>query len=145
MGYSIDSIATALGAEAAGDLSVVVQGAAEPAAAGPADLAMAMSPAYAARLSEGRAVAAVLWPGADWQALGLKAAIFAPRGRLAMAGLTRLLDPGPDIAPGIHPTAIIDPTAVLGDGVAVGPFTVIGSGVTVGEGTRVTLSVPAHA
>ena len=31
-------------------------------------------------------------PGADWRALGLEAAVFAPRGRLAMAGLTRLLD-----------------------------------------------------
>jgi hypothetical protein len=39
--------------------------------------------------------------------MGLKAAIFAPRGRLAMAGLTRMLDPGPDIAPGMHPMTIV--------------------------------------
>ena len=65
--------------------------------------------------------AALLWPGADWQGLGLKAAIFAPRGRLAMAGLTVLMDPGPDIAAGVHPMAIVDPTAEIGAGAAVGP------------------------
>jgi len=34
---------------------------------------------------------------------------------------------------GIHPTAVIDPTAVLGAGVSVGPHGVIHGGVTVGE------------
>ena len=51
----------------------------------------------------------------------------APRGRLAMAGLTRLMDAGPAIAPGVHPLAVVDPTAELGDGAAVGPFVVIGA------------------
>lgn len=37
----------------------------------------------------------------------------------------------------IHPTAVIDPGAVLADGVEVGPFAVIGAGVEIGEGTSV--------
>lgn len=37
----------------------------------------------------------------------------------------------------IHPTAQIDPTAVLGEGVSVGAFSVIGSGVVIGDGTWV--------
>lgn len=41
----------------------------------------------------------------------------------------------------IHPTAVIDPTAHLGDGVSVGPYAVIGAGVTLGEG----VTVGAHA
>lgn len=35
----------------------------------------------------------------------------------------------------IHPTAIVDPSAVLADGVQVGPYCIIGPNVVVGEGT----------
>lgn len=37
----------------------------------------------------------------------------------------------------IHPTALIDPEATLGEGVTVGPFSIIGPGVSVGAGTRI--------
>jgi UDP-N-acetylglucosamine acyltransferase len=37
----------------------------------------------------------------------------------------------------LHPTAIIDPRAELGEGVEVGPYALIGPDVTVGEGTRI--------
>ena len=37
----------------------------------------------------------------------------------------------------IHPTAVIDPKAELGEGVEVGPYTVIGRGVIIGEGTTI--------
>ena len=50
------------------------------------------------------------------------------RPRLAMAGLTRAFDPGPDIQPGIHPTAIVDPDAQIGAEAAIGPFVLIGAG-----------------
>jgi len=33
----------------------------------------------------------------------------------------------------IHPTAVVDPSAVLGDGVELGPYVVIEAGVTLGE------------
>lgn len=141
MPHSIAEIAAALGAEAAGDLSLRVACAAEPASAGPDALALAMDPKYAAGLAQGQARAAMLWPGADWQAMGLQAAIFAPRGRLAMSGLSRLLDPGPDLAPGIHPMAVIDPTAQIGEGAAIGPFVVIGRGAVLGARARVASHV----
>ena len=35
----------------------------------------------------------------------------------------------------IHPSAQVDPGAVLGEGVRVGPFAVVGDGVEIGEGT----------
>jgi UDP-3-O-[3-hydroxymyristoyl] glucosamine N-acyltransferase len=141
MAHTIRQIAEALGASAAGDLDLVVDRAAEPAAAGPRDLALAMDPRYAEGLAKGAAVAAMLWADADWQALGLKAAIFAPRGRLAMSGLTRLMDPGPQIAAGIHPMTVIDPSASLGQGVSIGPFVTIGAGVRIGAGARIAAHV----
>ncbi|HSF63218.1 MAG TPA: UDP-3-O-(3-hydroxymyristoyl)glucosamine N-acyltransferase [Paracoccaceae bacterium] len=141
MGHSIAEIAAALGADCAGATDLVVTGAAEPALAGPEDLALAMDPKYAGGIAEGGARAALLWPGADWQAMGLAAAIFAPRARLALSGLTRLMDPGPEIAPGIHPLAIVHPEAVLAPGAAVAPFVTIGRGVHLGPGARIASHV----
>lgn len=37
----------------------------------------------------------------------------------------------------IHPTAIVDPGAVLGDGVSIGPYSVVGADVVIGAGTIV--------
>ena len=137
MAHRIKDIARALGAEAAGDLEITIAGAAEPAAAGPQDLALAMDPRYAEGLRTGAARAALLWPGADWQSFGLQAAIFAPRGRLAMSRLTRMLDPGPQIAPGVHPMALIDVSARVPEDSAIGPFVTIGAGVVIGPGARI--------
>ncbi|MDB5666244.1 UDP-3-O-(3-hydroxymyristoyl)glucosamine N-acyltransferase [Cypionkella sp.] len=132
MAHSIRDIAQALGAEAEGDLDLTVLRASEPASAGPQDLALAMDPRYADGIPKGQAQAAMLWPGADWRALGLKAVIFAPRGRLAMAGLSVMLDPGPTIAAGVHPMAIVDASAQIGEDAAIGPFVVIGPDVKIG-------------
>ncbi len=141
MAYSIKDIATSLRAEALGDVSVLVTGAAEPAMAGPQDLALAMSPAFADGLSLGRAQAAVVWPDCDWQALGLKAAIIAPRARLAMSRLTHMLARGDAFGDGIHPNAVIDPTATIGADCSIGPFTVIGANAQIGAGSRIGAQV----
>lgn len=135
MRHSILEIAKALGAEAVGDTALSVVGAAEPGDAGPDDLALAMSPKYAEALGEGRARAAILWLGADWQAMGLQAAIFVRRPRMAMSGLTAILDPGQGFAPGLHPSAVIDASAILGEGVSVGPLCVVGPGARIGAGS----------
>lgn len=141
MAHSIREIARALGAEAEGDLAVTVTGATEPQVARADQLALALAPAYAEGLAKGQAVAALVWPGADWRALGLKAAIFAPRGRLAMAALTRLLDPGPALGTGISPMALIDATASLGAGAVVGPFSIIHAGAQIGARARISSHV----
>jgi len=40
-------------------------------------------------------------------------------------------------AAGVHPSAVVDPSARLGEGVAIGPFTMIGAGVSIGDGTTI--------
>jgi len=137
MAHSIADIAAALGARAEGARDLVVTGVAEPAQAGPDDLALAMDPKYAPGLAQGRARAAVVWSGADWRALGIEAAIFVERPRLAMAGITAAFDPGPGLAPGVHPMAVVDPTARLGDGAAIGPFVTVGAGAHIGARARI--------
>lgn len=145
MKHTIRDIAAALGAEADGDLDILIGGVAEPASAGPDDLALAMDPKYANGIAQGAAQAAMVWTGADWRALGLKAVIFSPRGRLAMAGLSRMMDTGPTIAPGIHPMTEIDPTATIGEGAAIGPFVSIGAGAVIGARARIASHVSIGA
>ncbi|MCV2873006.1 UDP-3-O-(3-hydroxymyristoyl)glucosamine N-acyltransferase [Defluviimonas sp. WL0050] len=143
--FSVAEIAEALGAPAEGDLDLRIYGAAEPATAGPDHLALAMDPKYASGLAQGKARVAVLWQDADWRALGLKAAIFVARPRVAMSVITKRLDPGPAIAPGIHPTAIVGAGASIGEGAAIGPYTVIGESVEIGMGARIAGQVTIGA
>ena len=135
MSHTIAQIAAALGAEAFGAVDILIDGVAEPAMAGPSDLALAMSPKYAEALGDGQARAAMLWPGADWRALGLEAAIIAPRPRFAMAGLSAMMDEGQGFGTGVHPSAVVDAGAVIGEGVQIGPLCVIASGAQIGAGT----------
>lgn len=142
MAHTIRAIADALGAEAQGDLDLVITGASEPHSAGPTELALVTDPRYAEGLARGSARAALVWAGADWRGMGLEAVIFSPpRARLAMPGLTRMLDPGPAIAPGIHAFAVVDPSAEIGEDAAIGPFVMIGAGAQIGPRARIVSHV----
>jgi len=131
--HSVKDMAQALSAHAEGDLSIVFKGVAEPAEASTDDLALAMAAEFVADIPDSASLAAIVPVGTDWQAAGLKAAIFVERPRVAMAGLTGFLTASSSVGPGIHPTAIIDETATLGTNCSVGPYSVIGAGVQIGE------------
>lgn len=135
--FTLSQIARTLGQPVLGDGTVVFVRASEPGIAGPDELALAMSPAYADALHSGRARVAILWEGADWRGFGLEGAILVPRARLAMAGITSALDPGPHIAAGIHPSAVVDPSAAIGAGAAIGPLVVIGPRTRIGNRARI--------
>lgn len=135
MPYTIAAIAQSLGVPFEGDGAVLVSSVAEPASAGPDQLALAMRPDFAEGLTQGAARAAMLWQGADWQSFGLSAAILAPRPRYAMSALSGMMDLGQGYGAGIHPSAVIDPSAKLGQNVAVGPFAVIGADAIIGDGS----------
>lgn len=141
MHYTIQQIADALGAIAVGDTSLTVTHASEPADASSEAIAMAMAPRYAENLPQGRARAAVLWRDADWQEMGLEAAILVERPRFAMSGMTRLMDPGPETTPGIHPSAVVDSSADIGEGASVGPLSVIGPRARIGANARILSQV----
>lgn len=148
MAVTLAELARALDARLWGDGSLTITGAAEPAQAGAASdgravVAMAMAPQYAAALAPG--AAALISEGMDPEALGLAGAVIVARPRLAMAGLTRALDPGPELAPGIHPSAVIDPSAEIGEGAAIGPFVVIGPRVRIGARARIASHVSIGA
>ncbi|MEM1212179.1 MAG: UDP-3-O-(3-hydroxymyristoyl)glucosamine N-acyltransferase [Planctomycetota bacterium] len=71
-----------------------------------------------------------------------QAVITVPSADLAMAAVLELYAPPPPaLDPGIHPTAIVDPTATLGEGCTLGPYAVVGPHAVLGD--RCTLH--AHA
>ncbi|MEM9715552.1 MAG: UDP-3-O-(3-hydroxymyristoyl)glucosamine N-acyltransferase [Pseudomonadota bacterium] len=137
MTYSIAKIAQTLGADHWGDGGLSIKSIAQPDLAGANDLALAMDPKFASAIAAGNAKAAVLWQGADPAEYGLHAAIFAPRSRYALAGVTRMFFESPAIEPGVHPSAVVDPTAVIDDGASVGPFVVIGKRVRIGANAKI--------
>ncbi|OWJ80569.1 MULTISPECIES: UDP-3-O-(3-hydroxymyristoyl)glucosamine N-acyltransferase [Haematobacter] len=141
MDHTVTEIAAALDARVEGDGEIRISGVAEPQEARADQLAVAMDPKYADGLVKGHARAAILWADADWESLGLDAAIFVTRPRYAMSRLTGYLDPGPGIEPGIHPLAYVHPEAEIGADAAIGPFAYIGRGVRIGARARIAPQV----
>lgn len=137
MTHTLAEIADATGLALMGDGQLTIESPAEPAKATTDQLALAMNPKLESALGEGHARAAVLWEGADWQAMGLQGALIAPRSRVALAGVTDHFQHAPDIEPGIHPTASIDATAEIGADAWIGAFSVIGPGTRVGAHARI--------
>lgn len=143
MRLTVAELALALNADLWGDGGAVITGAAEPDHAAPDQLAIATSPKFAEKLKAGGI--ALISPGIDPEAAGLRAAIIAQRPRLAMAGLTRAFDPAPVAVPGIHPMAVIDDSAEIGEGASIAPFVVIGAGVRIGRNARIASHVSIGA
>lgn len=48
-----------------------------------------------------------------------------------------LVETDKELETGVHPTAIVDPGAELGEGVTVGPWSMVGPNVKIGDGTEV--------
>jgi UDP-3-O-[3-hydroxymyristoyl] glucosamine N-acyltransferase len=137
MRLTVEKLANALGAEADGATDLPIARPRHPAEAEAGDIALAMDQKYAASLGDCKAKAAILWPGADWRALGLEAAIFVGRPRYAMAGVTAAFQHPIHAPEGVHPSAIVDPAASIGPGASVGPFVWIGPRARVGAGARI--------
>jgi UDP-3-O-[3-hydroxymyristoyl] glucosamine N-acyltransferase len=134
---SVSDLARALGAQAQGDGSIMVHGAAEPESATADQIALGIQPAFAEALGRSAAKAAIVWAGADWRSLGLEAAIALPEGRHGLAGVTRIFDRPPELEAGIHPSAVIHPEAEIGEDASIGAFVVIAARARIGRGARI--------
>jgi UDP-3-O-[3-hydroxymyristoyl] glucosamine N-acyltransferase len=94
------------------------------------DLCFAEGPEQAAVVQASRAAAVLVpdgFPEIDGPLL-----IRAPAPRRSFFQIAELFAPEPDVS-GIHPSAVIDTSARLGDSVTVGPNAVIGRGVQIGD------------
>jgi UDP-3-O-[3-hydroxymyristoyl] glucosamine N-acyltransferase len=117
-----------------GDGTVQVSGVAGPDSAGAHDLIYVGKDRHLQRAVASRALCVVIAPDL---AINGKTLLRAADPKLAFAKAAAWLLPPAIIATGIHPTAVISPTAQLARGVAVGPYAVIEENVKVAEGTEI--------
>jgi len=128
---NLRDLAARLGCTLRGDGAVEVSRVRGIEDAGPGDLTFVSNPRYVPRLATTRASAVIVTPELETPVPSLLAA----NPYLAFARAVAILHPQASPPPGVHPTAVIDPTAELGEGVYVGALAVIGPRVRVGART----------
>ena len=102
--------------------------------AGPGEVSFLDNRRYLSSLQETRAGAVVLTRELAAKAPAGCLPIISPAPYLAFARIAALFHPAEPVRPGIHPTALVAPDAVLGEGVEVGPLAIIGAGAEIGAG-----------
>jgi len=117
-----------------GDGTVQLSGVAAPDSASATDLIYVEKARHLDRATASQARCVVIAPGL---AVNGKTLLRAENPKLAFAKAAAWLVPAAPITTGVHPTAVISPTAKLARGVAVGPYAVIEENVKVGEGTEI--------
>mgnify|MGYP006176168413 CR=1 FL=1 len=110
--------------------------------AGPADLSFVSHPRYARQIETTRAGVLIVPPALLAQAGARGDCIVTDDPYLYFARLTQWWKQRHALSAsaGVHPSACVDPGAVLGQGVSIGPFAVIGPDVRLGDG----VSLGAH-
>jgi len=132
---TLDEIAERLGGEVAGDGKRAVTGVATLDDAGPGEIAFLANPRYRPRLAATRAGAVIVGPR-DRDATDLPR-IVSDNPYAYYARTVALFHPPRAARPGVHPAAVVDPSASVAASAEVGPGSVIGALARVGERTVV--------
>ena len=106
----------------------------------PGDLSFCKDPKHVKLVQETKASAVLLPP--DWDK-GAPCAIIrvADPNHACMAAAKLFAPPEPVRAPGVHPTAIVDPSVKLGAGVHIGAYTIVEKGSEIGDGAVIEAQV----
>jgi UDP-3-O-[3-hydroxymyristoyl] glucosamine N-acyltransferase len=127
--YTAAEVARHLDGQVVGDATVTLTGFAPADRARPGDLTFAENATYFAR-AEASAAAAILVAG-EYTA-PTKTLIRVPSARVAFARVLPLFFPEPKFKPGVHPTAVVAPTAQVDASAHVGPHCIIGDAAQIG-------------
>jgi UDP-3-O-[3-hydroxymyristoyl] glucosamine N-acyltransferase len=125
----LGELATRLGAELRGDAELEVTGIKGIEEAGPTEVTFVANPRYAGLARKTQAAAVLVEP--EFQEIPV-ATLRLKNPYLAFSRALGLFYQPPAYAPGIHPTAVIDPTAEIGEGAHIGAYVVVGPRVRLG-------------
>jgi UDP-3-O-[3-hydroxymyristoyl] glucosamine N-acyltransferase len=129
-GTTLGELAVRFGLELRGDPSVRVSHVATLEHADGASISFLANPRYKRFLATTRAAAVIVEPKlADETPV---AALLAKNPYAAYARIAALLHPPRPVAPGRHPTAVVDPAAQVAESAAIGAHAVIGAGAKIG-------------
>lgn len=131
----LSDIAAAAEARFEGDGERRFTGVAPLQGAGPGEVSFLDNRRYAQALAGSRAGAVVLQPAMVGHLPPGCIGLVTRQPYLGFARIAALFHPESAAQPGIHPTAVIAPDAVLGEGVEIGPCAVIGSRAEIGAGS----------
>lgn len=135
MSYLLGEIARELGAELRGNPQQQISGLATLQLAGPEQVSFLANPSYGKYVASSQAGAIIVSPtSAD---LVTSNALVMDNPYLGYARLSHWFETAPKAAPGIHASAVIDPSARIGCGVSIGAQVVIEAGVDIGDGASI--------
>lgn len=123
-------LAARLGAELRGDGNTEISGVRGIEEAGPSEITFVVNPKYAALAHKTRAAAILV--NAEFPDLPV-ATLRLANPYLAFAQTLGFFYQPPVYPPGIHSTAVIDPSATIGQRAHIGAYAVIGPGVQIGD------------
>lgn len=127
------TVAHAAGGELRGDPARILSGVAPLAAAGPAEVSFLDNRRYAATLAATAAGAVIVHPDLAARVPDGAAAIVTPEPYVAWARVAAFFHPPPPHGPGVHPSAVVAPGALIDPTAAVGPHCVVGEGAEIGS------------
>ncbi|MFZ2052800.1 MAG: UDP-3-O-(3-hydroxymyristoyl)glucosamine N-acyltransferase [Candidatus Aminicenantales bacterium] len=131
---TVEEMARLLGCRFEGDGTKVISGVAGLETAGAGDLVFLAASKFRRLLEESKATAAIILPDESFRRIPV---IFSESPQLTFIRAVELFFQPYRPEPGIHPTAVVSPSARVGKDVAVGALTVIGADVEIGDGTVV--------
>jgi len=137
MKITIQELADRLGLAFEGDGAVEISGVASLDKAGPGDLVFFAQAKLRPLLSSTAAAAAILPIEEPFSPLPFKAVLRSDNPQLAFVRAIDQIKPPRIPAPGIHPTAVVSPSALLAPDVSIGALSFIGENVEIGPGTIV--------
>lgn len=130
-------VADLIGGRMDGDPGVEVSGLAPIQQAGPGSLGFLADRRYLKFLPDTRAGTLLVSEALSGEAAGHPSRVVAEDAHAAMATLLEVFYPAWEIPPGIHATAVIAPSATLGEEITVGPYAVVEDDVVVGDRVRI--------
>lgn len=133
MTYTLGKVAQYIGAELYGDPECEVSTVATLQFAAPGQISFLSNRKYAHYLAQTRASAVII--EREYLDRCPVSALVVDDPYLAYACIARLLYPETEITPGIHPSALVSPSATIDSSAAIGPNVVIEDNSVIGSGT----------
>ncbi|HWR49712.1 MAG TPA: UDP-3-O-(3-hydroxymyristoyl)glucosamine N-acyltransferase [Bryobacteraceae bacterium] len=123
-------IVETLGCELVGDPEQEISGLAPLEKAGPSELTFLANPKYAPKVKTTRAAAILIQEPVPEHPI---ASLLSKNPYLDFARALELFYQPPRPKPGVHPSAVVAPTARIGENASIGAYAVVGENVTIGR------------
>ena len=143
--FTVGQIAEVTGGTLEGESDAVVSGVASIEEARAGDIVFAENPKYIALALKSRAAAIIVPEAARGQVETEKALIFHADPRLAFVKVLEAMVPPPVFPLGVHPSAVLGESVVLGEGVSIAAYVTIGDRCVIGDGVVLRQGVSVGA